>query len=77
MNHSEGGWPKDINPSEAEQVIRYRKKVEKDEVYLQTLQRLGNVSVCVCVCVCVCVLCVVCVCVCVCVSLCMSLCVHV
>lgn len=42
MNHSEGGWPKDINPSEAEQVIRYRKKVEKDEVYLQTLQRLGN-----------------------------------
>ena len=27
MNHQEGGWPKEIDPSEAEQTIRYRKKV--------------------------------------------------
>lgn len=44
MNHSEGGWPKDINPAEAEQTIRFRKKMEKDEVYIQTIQRLGQVG---------------------------------
>lgn len=44
MNHVEGGWPKDINPAEVEQTIRYRKKVEKDEVYIQMVQDLGNVS---------------------------------
>ena len=40
----EGGWPKDVNPAEVEQVIRYRKKVEKDEMYMNTIQQLGNVS---------------------------------
>ena len=44
MNHTEGGWPKDVNPAEVEQTIRYRKKVEKDEVYIQTLTNLGKVS---------------------------------
>jgi dynein intermediate chain 2 len=42
MNHSEGGWPKDINPAEVEQTIRFRKKVEKDEVYMQIVQDLGS-----------------------------------
>jgi dynein intermediate chain 2 len=27
--HVDGGWPKDVDPNEAEQTIRYRKKVEK------------------------------------------------
>ena len=27
MNHVEGGWPKEVDCSEAEHVIRYRKKV--------------------------------------------------
>lgn len=44
MNHTEGGWPKDINPSEVEQTIRYRKKVEKDEGYIATIMKLGTVS---------------------------------
>ena len=43
MNHVEGGWPKDVNPAEVEQTIRYRKKVEKDEAYIQTIQNLGEV----------------------------------
>ena len=43
MNHVEGGWPKDVNPAEVEQTIRYRKKVEKDEGYIQTIQSLGEV----------------------------------
>lgn len=44
MNHVEGGWPKDINPAEVEQTIRYRKKVEKDETYIATIMNLGKVS---------------------------------
>lgn len=44
MNHTEGGWPKDINPAEVEQTIRYRKKVEKDEAYIATIMKLGSVS---------------------------------
>uniref|UniRef100_A0A8C5DDE6 Dynein, axonemal, intermediate chain 2b n=1 Tax=Gouania willdenowi TaxID=441366 RepID=A0A8C5DDE6_GOUWI len=43
MDHSEGGWPKDINPQEAEQTIRYRKKVEKDEGYVTSILQLGSV----------------------------------
>ena len=44
MNHTEGGWPKDINPTEVEQTIRFRKKVEKDEGYINVVMRLGTVS---------------------------------
>ena len=45
MNHVEGGWPKDVNIQEVEQTIRYRKKVEKDEVYISMIQRLaGNME---------------------------------
>ncbi|XP_053552306.1 dynein axonemal intermediate chain 2 [Bombina bombina] len=43
INHTEGGWPKDINPQEMEQTIRYRKKVEKDENYVNTILQLGSV----------------------------------
>ncbi|XP_064614684.1 dynein intermediate chain 3, ciliary-like [Liolophura sinensis] len=43
INHTEGGWPKDINPQEVEQVMRFRKKVEKDEMYINTIQQLGTV----------------------------------
>ena len=43
LNHIEGGWPKDVNPGEVEQTIRYRKKVEKDEMYVNTIVQLGSV----------------------------------
>ncbi|NXW09589.1 DNAI2 protein, partial [Fregetta grallaria] len=42
VNHVEGGWPKDINPQEVEQTIRFRKKVEKDENYVNTITHLGT-----------------------------------
>ncbi|XP_030631557.1 dynein intermediate chain 3, ciliary, partial [Chanos chanos] len=42
INHIEGGWPKDVNPQEMEQTIRYRKKVEKDEHYVNTIMQLGG-----------------------------------
>ena len=44
INHVEGGWPKDVNPNEPEQTIRYRKKIEKDESYMNTIVNLGKVS---------------------------------
>ncbi|CAG5886811.1 unnamed protein product [Menidia menidia] len=43
INHMEGGWPKDINPNEMEQTIRFRKKVEKDEGYINSILQLGSV----------------------------------
>ncbi|XP_034097254.1 dynein intermediate chain 2, axonemal-like, partial [Gymnodraco acuticeps] len=42
INHVEGGWPKDVNPQEMEQTIRFRKKVEKDESYVNSLLQLGG-----------------------------------
>lgn len=44
INHVEGGWPKDINPDNMEQTIRFRKKVEKDESYINSVLQLGSVS---------------------------------
>jgi len=42
MYHQEGGWPKDIDPTEKEQTQRYRKKVEKDEDYIRQVKSLGD-----------------------------------
>ncbi|XP_072208070.1 dynein axonemal intermediate chain 2 [Excalfactoria chinensis] len=41
VNHVEGGWPKDLNPQEQEQTLRFRKKVEKEENYVNTIIHLG------------------------------------
>ncbi|XP_019506486.1 PREDICTED: dynein intermediate chain 2, axonemal [Hipposideros armiger] len=43
VNHIEGGWPKDVNPLELEQTIRFRKKVEKDENYINVITQLGSI----------------------------------
>ena len=43
LNHKEGGWPRDVNPQEPDQTARYRKKIEKDESYSQTVLALGQV----------------------------------
>lgn len=43
INHLEGGWPKDVDPNEVEQVLRYRKKVEKDEAFVTSFVSLGEV----------------------------------
>ena len=34
MCHTEGGWPRDVNPSDAEQKNRFRKKIEKDDDFI-------------------------------------------
>lgn len=44
MNHTEGGWPKDINPADIEQTVRFRKKIEKDDMYVHSVHQLSHVS---------------------------------
>ena len=43
MNHFEGGWPKDINPAENDQTSRFRKKIEKDDGYINSVLSLCQV----------------------------------
>ncbi|XP_055377492.1 dynein axonemal intermediate chain 2 [Condylostylus longicornis] len=38
--HNEGGWPKDINMQDPEQTVRYKRKIEKDENYIQQILAL-------------------------------------
>ncbi|KFM24582.1 Dynein, 70 kDa intermediate chain, flagellar outer arm [Auxenochlorella protothecoides] len=38
-----GRWPKDVDPTDAQQVARFRKKMEKDEDYIRCTVRLGAV----------------------------------
>lgn len=40
MHHSEGGWPKDLSAKDPEQTVRYKRKVEKDELYVHTMLQL-------------------------------------
>lgn len=44
MHHYEGGWPKDINMKDLEQTVRYRRKIEKDELYIHTMLQLIPVN---------------------------------
>ncbi|KAI8915968.1 WD40-repeat-containing domain protein [Gorgonomyces haynaldii] len=41
--HTQGGWPKDVDVTDVEHTIRYRKKIEKDEEYLKSIKALGDV----------------------------------
>jgi dynein intermediate chain 2 len=41
MRHMEGGWPKDVDPSEMSDMQRFRKKAEKDEEYKTAMKLLG------------------------------------
>nr|XP_027213979.1 dynein intermediate chain 3, ciliary-like [Penaeus vannamei] len=42
MNHTEGGWPKDVSTTEDDQKVRYRKKIEKDDVYIHSMLQLDR-----------------------------------
>lgn len=41
--HTQGGWPKDVDVTDVEHTIRYRKKIEKDEEYAKSVKSLGDV----------------------------------
>lgn len=40
INHTEGGWPKDICLADPEQTTRYRRKIEKDELFINQVMGL-------------------------------------
>jgi dynein intermediate chain 2, axonemal len=40
--HLEGGWPKDVDSTEVEHTIRYRKKIEKDEDFQKSVVHLAG-----------------------------------
>lgn len=46
INHTEGGWPKDVNLADPEQTVRYRRKIEKDESYIVQVMGLTKVLTC-------------------------------
>ncbi|KAJ8729776.1 hypothetical protein PYW08_001357 [Mythimna loreyi] len=39
VNHAEGGWPKDVNVNDPEATQRYRRRIEKDDVYISCVMR--------------------------------------
>lgn len=41
MKHTEGGWPENVDGTEAEQVERYLKKANKDQSTKMAVQTLG------------------------------------
>lgn len=43
MNHTEGGWPKDVNINDEDQPRRYRRKIEKEDNYASTVLQLAKV----------------------------------
>jgi len=40
MMHAEGGWPKDIDPTEAQDTVKYRKRLEKDPTFTASVKHL-------------------------------------
>lgn len=45
VNHCEGGWPKDVNYLDPEQTVRYKRKIEKDDAYINQVSHLTKVSI--------------------------------
>jgi len=43
INHTEGGWPKDVSAADPEQTTRHRRKLEKDEQYAIQMLSLAEV----------------------------------
>ena len=43
INHSEGGWPKDVSATDPEQTTRYRRKLEKDEQFAVQIMSVAGV----------------------------------
>ncbi|GIQ86261.1 hypothetical protein KIPB_008079 [Kipferlia bialata] len=42
VHHSEGGWPKEIDHREEEHTARYRKKVERDQKFLDAVEATSS-----------------------------------
>jgi len=42
MVHTEGGWPKDVNPADGEAKKRFVNKVMKEDRYIKSVKTLGS-----------------------------------
>lgn len=42
MHHAEGGWPREVNPKDEEQIERYRKRIQRDDAYVHVMQKLSE-----------------------------------
>lgn len=40
MNHSEGGWPKEVDTTDEEAILRFRKKIERLDNYINAMKNL-------------------------------------
>lgn len=45
MLHTEGGWPKEINARDVDLVDRTKKKMQKEETYLETVPIMAKVNI--------------------------------
>merc|ERR1719163_1002526 len=45
MMHEEGGWPKDIDASEAQDTLKWRKRLEKDPTFTNCVKQLTKQTV--------------------------------
>jgi len=45
MNHVEGGWPKEVDYTEAQDTLKYRKRLEKDPAYVGAVRQLTKQTV--------------------------------
>lgn len=43
MVHIEGGWPKELNPKDEEATARFRRRVEKDDIWPIKMKKLMEV----------------------------------
>ena len=44
MYHHEGGWRPEVNQHDNNQLMRWRRKIEKDEQYVTQMMKITNVS---------------------------------
>lgn len=45
MTHVEGGWPREIDYSEAQDTLKYRKRLEKDPAYISAVRQLTKQTI--------------------------------
>jgi len=48
VSHREGGWPADIHLDDPDQVSRFKRKAEKDKLYLQSVKTVAVVCKYIC-----------------------------
>lgn len=44
MFHNEGGWKADVNHKDNNQLVRWRRKIEKDEQYITQMRKMSMVN---------------------------------